>query len=85
MRGYLSEEDKIFGKRLNILRKKHGYKQATLAALINIDQSELSKLERGVRHGNFRVAASAAKVFNTSIDYLLGLTDITDPYPPAEK
>lgn len=81
----VTREDLIFAKRIKELRKKQGYTQTAFSHAVEMDQSELSKLERGQRQGNFRIACEAAKLFNTSLDYLFGLTDEEHPYPPATK
>ena len=79
----ITREDLIFAKRIKELRKKHGYTQTSFSQIVGIDQSDLSKLERGLRQGNFHIAFAAAKLFETSVDYLLGLTDERKPYPEA--
>ena len=81
----ITREDLIFAKRIRELRKRHGYTQITFSQIIGIDQSDLSKLERGLRQGNFHIAFTAARLFETSTDYLLGLTDEIKPYPEATE
>lgn len=63
--------------RVRELRKKHGYSQKELAALlININQSSLSQIERG-RLGSNSVEnmVQLSRFFNVSVDYLIGETD----------
>lgn len=47
-----------------------------------IDQSLLSKYERGVRLPSTPDLITLADSYHTSIDYLLERTDIKEPYPP---
>lgn len=81
----ISREDLIFAKRIKELRKKFGYTQIAFSKIVGIDQSDLSKLERGQRQGNFHIAYTAARLFETSVDYLLGLTDEITPYPESTE
>lgn len=64
-----------FADRVRLLRLQHKYTQQELALLCGTDQSNISKIERGLMKGNLSLAISLARVFNTSIDYLIGLTD----------
>ena len=52
--------------------------------LTGIDQSEYSKLERGVRNLTFSQCVLLATVLGTSMDYLAGLTDEPKPYPRSK-
>ena len=70
--------------RLRELRKKKGYTQIKMQMLTGIDQSEYSKLERGVRNLSFSQCVRLATVLGTSMDYLAGLTDEPKPYPRSK-
>ena len=70
--------------RLRELRKKKGYTQIKMQMLTGIDQSEYSKLERGVRNLSFSQCVRLATVLDTSMDYLAGLTDEPKPYPRSK-
>lgn len=70
--------------RLKDLRIERGYTQIKMQMLTGIDQSDYSKIERGVRYYTFEQCVKIAKALNTSMDYLAGLTDQKDPYPPAK-
>ena len=73
-----------FGRKLKELRIERGYTQIKMQMLTGIDQSDYSKIERGVRYYTFEQCVKIAKALNTSMDYLAGLTDVKDPYPPAK-
>ena len=60
--------------RLKDLRKERGYTQLKMQMLTGIDQSDYSKIERGVRYYTFEQCVSIAKALETSMDYLAGLT-----------
>ncbi|MGN1037203.1 MAG: helix-turn-helix domain-containing protein [Ruminococcus sp.] len=68
-------------KRLKQLRIESGYTQLQMQMKTGIDQSDYSKIERGTRELSLKQAIIIAQVFNTSIDYITGLTDIKEPYP----
>ncbi len=67
--------------RLKELRKKKGYTQVKMQLLSGIDQSDYSKIERGVKNPTFAQCRELALILNTSMDYLAGLTDFPAPYP----
>ena len=71
--------------RLRELRKKKGYTQIKMQMLTGIDQSEYSKLERGVRNLTFTQCVLLATALGTSMDYLAGLTDEPKPYPRSKQ
>ena len=71
--------------RLKNLRKERGYSQIKMQMLTGIDQSDYSKIETGKRYYTFEQCKRLAKALNTSMDYLAGLTDVKEPYPPAEN
>lgn len=71
--------------RLRELRKERGYTQVKMQLLTGIDQSDYSKIENGKRYYTFEQCVKIAKALNTSMDYLAGLTDIKEPYPPSGR
>ena len=71
--------------RLRDLRKERGYTQLKMQMLTGIDQSDYSKIERGVRYYTFEQCISIAKALDTSMDYLAGLTDVKKPYPRVKE
>ena len=70
---------------LKKLRKEKGYTQIKVQMETGIDQSNYSKIERGLKEPTFTECKSLALFFGTSMDYIAGLTDITEPYPRSAK
>ena len=70
--------------RLRELRKERGYSQVKMQMLTGIDQSDYSKIESGKRYYTFEQCKRIAVALQTSMDYLAGLTDQKEPYPPKE-
>ena len=68
--------------RLRELRKERGYTQVKMQMLTGIDQSDYSKIESGKRYYTFEQCKRIAVALQTSMDYLAGLTDQKEPYPP---
>ena len=67
--------------RLYELRKEQNYNQLKVQMDTGIHQSNLSKLERGDREPTYEHLKILSKYYNTSADYIMGLTDIKEPYP----
>ncbi|MBE6844254.1 MAG: helix-turn-helix transcriptional regulator [Ruminococcus sp.] len=55
--------------------------QLQIQMKIGIDQSDYSKIERGLRYPTIDQLIALAEIFDTSIDYIVGLTDEKKPYP----
>ena len=70
---------------LKKLRLEAKMTQVALQLAVGIDQSMISKYERGDRWPNYHELIVLAGFFNTSVDYLMGRTGERRPYPPAEK
>ncbi|MEG0391964.1 MAG: helix-turn-helix transcriptional regulator [Anaerovoracaceae bacterium] len=71
--------------RLKQLRKSKGFTQLKIQILTGIDQSDYSKLENNKRYLTVEQAKRLALVLDTSIDYLLELTDEPKPYPRSKQ
>ena len=69
------------GQRLRYLRKIKGFTQIKVQMLTGIDQSDYSRLETYSRYPTVGQAISLAFIFDTSLDYIYGLTDDPAPYP----
>ena len=67
--------------RLKELREDRDLFQKDIAKLIHIDQSNYSKYELGKINIPISSLIKLSEFYNTSIDYLLGLTNETKPYP----
>lgn len=74
----------MFYNRIKILRKENGYTQKYIATILNVSQATYSKYERGMIAVPAFYIKILSKIFNTSTDYLLGLTDDPKPHPPKK-
>lgn len=63
------------GDRLKALRKEAGYTRVELANKLNMPQTTLRNYENDVREPGHDFLIMIAKEFNTTTDYLLGLTE----------
>ena len=61
--------------RVKQLRKQKGISQAVLAKVLHVDQSAVSKWERG-GYPTLDTAAALADFFGVSVEYLLGQSDV---------
>ena len=71
-------------KNLRELRKQQGMTQLEVQMKTGIEQTLLSKYENGERVPTVENLMALARLFRTSMDYLMGLTGQREPYPPAE-
>lgn len=67
--------------RIKALREDNDLTQETVAAAIGITQRKYSYLETGVQQWPDELLVKLAAYYQTSVDYLLGLTDEQRPYP----
>lgn len=67
--------------RIKEARKERGFSQLQVQMKTGIDQSDYSKIERGLRYPTIDQITRLAVLFGTSIDYLVGITDEKEPYP----
>ncbi|MCL2574072.1 MAG: helix-turn-helix domain-containing protein [Defluviitaleaceae bacterium] len=65
--------------RVKELREKKGLKQTDLAAMLEISQGTLSNWERGVHDPDNETLLRLAQIFECSVDYLLGSTELRKP------
>ncbi len=71
--------------RLKELREDRDLRQAVLADYLHIRQNTYSQYENGHRQLPLTMLVQLARFYQTSADYILGLTDETLPYPPARR
>ena len=69
-----------FYPRLKDLREDHYYSQQYVADYLVMKQPQYSRYERGLRDIPTDVLIRLAKLYNTSTDYILGLTQTCTPY-----
>ena len=70
--------------RLKDLREDRDITQKELASYLNVKPNTYSQYENGVRQLPLETLVKMARFHNTSTDYILGLTDVMEPYPPCE-
>lgn len=71
------------GQRLKYLRGKKRLQQKDVAECLNIGRSTYNQYEADKRTPDAEMLAKFCEFFNTSADFLLGLTD--DPRPVKER
>ena len=69
---------KEVGQRLKQLREEHSYSQTQVAEYLGIDQSNLSKIERGERNFKLSSLIKLCSLYNCSQDYILCRSDEYD-------
>ena len=67
--------------RIKDLREDKDMLQKDVAALLNVSQTNYSKYELGKINIPINTLKKLALIFDTSVDYLLGLTNEIKPYP----
>lgn len=72
-------------RRIRELREDSDITQAAIAKELQCSQQVYSNYELGQRMIPPETLISLAKIHNTSVDYLLGLTDIRKPYPRVKN
>ena len=71
--------------RLRDLREDHELTQAALAASLHLRQNTYSQYENVQRQIPLDVLIQLAAYYQTSVDYLLGLTDVPGRLPPSKR
>lgn len=71
--------------RIRDLREDSDLTQKQIAELLNTNQSNYSKTERGVKALSLEEAIKLALFYKVSLDYLVGLTDEKAPYPKSRR
>lgn len=67
--------------RLKDLREDADLTQSTLASYLHIKQNTYSQYENGQRQIPLELLIILADYYETSLDYIVGLTDQKTPYP----
>ena len=71
--------------RIRDLREDNDLTQQEISNYLKIKQNTYSQYETGSRQLPVDVLIALASYYNTSTDYLLGLTDQKTPYPKVKK
>lgn len=64
-----------FAKRLKELRQENNYTQSNVAEKLGIRQQSYARYESGAGEPNLETLVAIAKLFNVSVDYLLGVSE----------
>lgn len=68
-------------RRIRDLREDHDLTQKQIGQILNMSQTGYSQYEIGKNDIPTRILIALSNYYNTSVDYLLGLTDDPKPYP----
>lgn len=71
--------------RLKDLREDKDLFQKDISILLNITQAQYSRLETEKNELSYDQLKKLAIFYNTSIDYILGMTNIKQPYPRSKS
>lgn len=72
-------------KRIKDLREDKDLKQKDIAKILDMAQTTYSGYETGNRNVPNEVLIQLAEFYNTSTDYILGITNTKKPYPRKNK
>ena len=74
----------IMLEHLRGLREDKDLSQSEMARILQVHQTTYSDYERGNLNIPIATLKQLALFHNTSIDYLLGMTDVREPYPRSK-
>lgn len=66
--------------RIKDLREDHDYSQQFVADYLGMKQPQYSRYERGLRDVPTDILIQLSRLYKTSTDYILGLTNNSKPY-----
>lgn len=67
--------------RIRELREDHDLTQTQIAKILNMSQTGYSQYEIGKNDIPTKILIALSNYYNTSVDYLLGITDEIKSYP----
>ena len=70
-------------ERIKNLREDNDLTQQKIADMLFINRRTYKNYEIGERNIPIEVLSRIADIFGTSVDYLIGRTDVKKPYPKA--
>lgn len=76
------DDKNIFGQRIFELRQAAGMTQKQLGETVGLSMQAINDIEKGRRETKITKAILVARLFNTTVEYLVGETD--DPARPNE-
>ena len=71
--------------RIRELREDKDLSQTEFAKILGISQTGYSKYETGENDIPTNILIAIAQHYKTSVDYLLGMTNVKKPYPRKTK
>jgi transcriptional regulator with XRE-family HTH domain len=71
---------KLIFERIRNLREDKDMTQSEIAQILNISQRTYSRYENGERSIPIEILSGIADYHNTSVDYLIGRTNVKKPY-----
>lgn len=71
--------------RIRALREDRDLSQAAFANILGMSQTGYSKYETGENDVPTAIWIAMARYYQTSVDYLMGLTDVPKPYPRTSR
>jgi transcriptional regulator with XRE-family HTH domain len=72
-------------KRIKELREKWGLSQQALADILHVTQQSVYKYEHDLAEPDIDILIHIAEYFNTTIDYIVGISDIPEKYMLLES
>lgn len=76
---------RMYMQRLKALRENSGKLQKEIAQELNMKQQQYQRYENGKTEMSVTLLNILADYYQTSIDYIVGRTDVKEPYPKNEK
>ncbi|MDD6224169.1 MAG: helix-turn-helix transcriptional regulator [bacterium] len=70
--------------RIKDLREDKDLFQKDIAKILNVTQAQYSRIETNENQLSYDGLIKLALFYNTSTDYILGLTNVKDPYPRSK-
>ena len=71
--------------RIRDLREDNDFTQQQVAEVLDISARKYSYIERDIMEPSKEMLVTLAEFYKTSVDYLLGLTDVKEPYPKGRR
>lgn len=75
----------MYLKRLKELREDNDQKQINIANILKMKQPQYARYETGKRDIPVEYLKQLAEYYNTSVDYIIELTNEIKPYPRAKN
>ena len=75
----------MFYQRIEDLRIDADKTQKEIAAVLNCEREVYRRYEKGIHEIPALALIELAKYYHTSTDYILGLTDVREPYGDKNK